>query len=676
MPTLLTPEQLDAVKKVIEKHHSALIFQLVGDDGLTEEERTLLEESGLKDKLDALRQSYLFGQAMAQNDVQKDMPFEDFLEWLKKNPVRLTTAENFAVRNAAIHAGAHIRHLGAKIVQQTNMEVFQEDAKARADILRTVVRPEVATNIRKRESIGALKFALGRRIEDWERDWNRVAITEKVNAMNQGVADSYRKNHGDPWVYKQPMPDACKHCLRLHIGPDGHPRIFKLSNLESNGTNVGVKAANWQPVVGAVHPHCQCQLIRVPAGWGFDADGDLSPDGKFGVRYESEDVAEKAAAAEDTLRKSLEVKDRFDFQGLPIAIEQRPGEIRSWRDRYGYEGYTRMTFAYGYIEGTVSPEGSEYDVFVGPDPSSPFVYVVHQTDRTTGTWEEDKALLGFPDPHTAKEAFLAHYDVDDFFGSMSILTIDDFRQRVLQTAVSGSLTSDGMVKSESDPSVAAFSPMGDRAVTQGTSGAQFYIGMDSPFAHLQAARPRVQITPEELGDEQTRKYQRRDRRFVVRTDPEEYLNPLRQAPLVHTIDPKSGPAQQIGIPALREIPRNRKLLEEEINRRLDRLSPNVVDPSASGQPHSFELSEEYDKQLMLRLDKLQRGEMVKATEASGKPSYEPQHVDKPRRTAASDLWAKVKKSWHVPETRTPLHFSSSARSSETAVNDTLEKVQK
>lgn len=1216
---ILTPEQLEQVKAIIQKHHAALLFQIIGPEAMSDDELEALGSSAAgKQLLDAIKQSYLYGLAQASGELGPDSSFAEFMVWLKKNPVPLSNAETLAVRAAQQHAGAHIRHLGAKVVQQFDQLVFEEDAKARAKMLREV-QNQTAQNIQKRESISALKFELGRRLENWERDWNRVAITEKVNAMNQGVADDYRQKHGDPWVYKQPMPDACfiagtmvetrsgpkaietievgdevlthklrwrrvtalhrnpysgliygldqkpnmtaahpvlvdldwrradaiqegdqvvrlqtmntdhepspsaqsgllsavpgtggpttvpvasvqlyrhlqmrnsdvdvpyvdghfrngrevlesldqgeaiwsrsrerslsgkgllslrfwshrlrsglsrvfgqvskffgthsldlrplalggggpvdtqfvqttfdnpsghsevlrdaghgvasglqhldhegfvdvgfwlnhapyvstihevvkerfkgevfnlsveddesyfadgvavhncKHCLRLHIGPDGHPRLFRLSTLENAGTNVGVKAANWKAVVGTTHPHChpegtgiltpegevsiehmapgmnvvshdgsvqkvtsvwsqvvetemvtiwtkdgavqatpehqlltssgwvaasslnqnaqdlvrvdldvedpmelvaqhepssgleegrlarvllllsgtgmpvtavdfdghlfvwkrqvdvedvdgvvrvrlkpapdqsivqrglvgpvhlsgstlrvgdedfvsfahtpaglvsgghvrfeplgvssflsggdaarfkaslsdaesygptadteglcyllhrtqlievhpkdggrvevdsvlsherivsvssrkfkgrvwnltvqnnesyvangvashncQCQLVRVPDGWGFDEDGDLTPTGKGGIKYESEADAEKAMVAEDQLQKSWRIKDRITFQGLPIAIEQRVGDERKWADKTtGEEGSTLMRFAYGYIEGTLGPDGDEYDCYVGPDPSAPFVYVVHQNEAGgSREWDEDKVMLGFSSPHAAKDAYLIHYDRAEFYGSMSQMTVEEFRTKVLQTRHAGSLYADGMVKAEVAPSAAMFSPAGNRGVYQGTTGAQLYIGIPQPFDHLQSSKPRIQMTPNELADVETRRKQRGDRRYVVGTPAETYhrLPGVEITENVYDWGFDQSTAN-LNLDAIAESPRNRRKLEDEINRRLDKTGPNYADPTKKYPKHSFVLDDEDKSGIQKRVAKLKEQAVQKS----------------------------------------------------------------
>lgn len=481
MPHLLTADQIEQIKKIIEKHHVAVIAQLVGEQVLTDDERKILEETDISlEDLESFKQTYLYGQAVAQASAPNiaDMSYEEFQKWLQKNPIPLSEPEEFAIEAANYRAGEHIRNLGAKTALQAGVLVLQQDEQLRQQLLGEV-RDATAENIRKRQGIGKLKSELGKLSGDWSRDWMRVSVTEKHQAMQQGVADSYAKRFGrETLVFKRPMPDACKHCKRLHLGPDGNPWIFKLSDLRANGTNVGRKAADWQAVVGSVHPWCQCQLSHVPKGWGFNEDGELVPGGKGGQETTTEAV-KAFLTRQDSLQKAFSVRSRLDYRGLPIAIEQPVGSLRHWVDEDGIPGTTRMLCAYGYIEGTQGSraEGTdEYDVFVGPNPDAEFVYVMHQMRKPDFLeWDEDKAMVGFSGPWEAKEAYLAHYDDPRFLGSMSQVPFEEFKEKVLRTRLGGSDQADGMVKALNQEYAAASSPMGNRNVRT-SGGINFTMG--------------------------------------------------------------------------------------------------------------------------------------------------------------------------------------------------------
>jgi hypothetical protein len=110
----------------------------------------------------------------------------------------------------------------------------------------------------------------------------RLAATEMQFAREEGAAHELQRGRDpkDVRVAKMPTPDACKDCVRLHLtdGKGSAPRIFKLSELQANGTNVGRNRQAWEATVGPVHPWCECALLEVPDGWGFDEHGAMVPE--------------------------------------------------------------------------------------------------------------------------------------------------------------------------------------------------------------------------------------------------------------------------------------------------------------------------------------------------------------------------------------------------------------
>lgn len=448
---LFTDEQLQLIRQIVRRRHTAIIASVFGPEALSPDEIAQLEAAGmLRPELTVIDDAYRLGHAIGIIDAPKaaSMSLDAFEDYLREDPIQLTDSEQRAVASARRMAADNVRNLSTKIERETGRlldEAEQRDA----------IRERTVTAIERRKTVGRLKTELGKITKDYDRDWSRVAITELHNARQRGQADRFRDRYGsDSWAFKRAMPDACPHCKRLHNGPDGMPRIFRLSELEANGTNVGRKAADWLPVVGTVHPYCQCELVHIPDGWGFNADGEMVPGGEMGVRYDGGEL-ERSIRAERDLRKAHQIRGRIEIAGLTIAIENPVGSIRCWRTPEGLEGETRMRCAYGYIEGTrgAHAEGLDaYDAFVGPDPASPWAFIVHQqAPPDFDRWDEDKAMLGFRTAEQAKEAYLAHYDDARFFGSLSMLPIEEFRLKVLRTSLPGE---DGMVKA--DPVFGAF----------------------------------------------------------------------------------------------------------------------------------------------------------------------------------------------------------------------------
>ena len=129
---------------------------------------------------------------------------------------------------------------------------------------------------------------------------------------------------------------------------------------------------------------------------------------------------------------------RIKFQGLDISVENRAGSVRKGTDPSFGPWKVTMKHDYGYVKGSKGLDGGGVDCFIGPNPNARKAYVVHILKTPAfQKFDEDKALLGFNSKAEAKKAFLAHYDNPKFYGGMDVLSMDDFKKKVLETAQTG-----------------------------------------------------------------------------------------------------------------------------------------------------------------------------------------------------------------------------------------------
>jgi phage gp29-like protein len=159
-----------------------------------------------------------------------------------------------------------------------------------------------------------------------------------------------------------------------------------------------------------------------PNGEGGGGDGGLP------VASEDEEEEEEGKKPRAAL-SAIEVKKRYDFAGLQIAVENLAGSIRLWSDAEGKEtGSTKMLCDYGFIEGHLSGDGEELDCYIGPMEAAQDVYVVHQLKAPDYRGhDEDKIFLGFSSAEEAKSCFLAHRDDQRAYGGMSVIPLDRFK---------------------------------------------------------------------------------------------------------------------------------------------------------------------------------------------------------------------------------------------------------
>jgi inorganic pyrophosphatase len=119
-----------------------------------------------------------------------------------------------------------------------------------------------------------------------------------------------------------------------------------------------------------------------------------------------------------------------EHQGIPIAIENRKGSMRSGVDKDGKPWRTVMKHPYGYIRGTRGADGEEVDAYVGPHKDAPHAYVVHQHKSDGTGFDEDKVMLGFKDEAHARKGYLKHYNDPKFLGPISKVTIERLKELI------------------------------------------------------------------------------------------------------------------------------------------------------------------------------------------------------------------------------------------------------
>lgn|GEM_PF-3569355 len=141
----------------------------------------------------------------------------------------------------------------------------------------------------------------------------------------------------------------------------------------------------------------------------------------------------------------------YEFQGLPIAVENPAGTHRVWKDEAANViGTTKMLHDYGFIQDVQGSDGEELDVYVGPDAEAKDVHVVHQLRAPDfKAHDEDKTMLGFSDATAAKTAYLAHRnDGEQAFGGMSTIPLDRFKAKLQRRTGGGKIRATAVLDTE------------------------------------------------------------------------------------------------------------------------------------------------------------------------------------------------------------------------------------
>jgi uncharacterized membrane protein (UPF0127 family) len=279
--SLFSPSQLEEMAQIIRDHHAAFVREFGGANTKGEIARLIKEGKLPPEAMTAVFDAFTYGQlvatlrAMDDREKAKKLAWGSFKARSRRRPPPLSAREKEAIEWAKHSAAVHIRGLGNVIADDFSTMAIEADADLRRRYV-NVIQEEVATAIEQRKSWQTVVSGVGHRTGDWARDLGRIVATELQRATQQGFANGLikrEKTHPkNIRVAKRPQHTACPDCIRLHLtnGPGSAPKIFRLSTLIGNGSNIGRKRRSWKAVVGTVHPWCACELVHVPPGWGFE----------------------------------------------------------------------------------------------------------------------------------------------------------------------------------------------------------------------------------------------------------------------------------------------------------------------------------------------------------------------------------------------------------------------
>jgi hypothetical protein len=280
---VLSEKQLKEIANIISSHVGVMLKIATGQGN---PDPTLLKKLGIPANAPSLiHNAFVLGKLvmlMKDTDLKK-ITYQQLKD--KARQMKLSTVEQNSLKYAEANAARYVTALGQNVSNTINGAINHASQQANLAVAqRKIIQDTVAQSILKQKTRQQLASDLGHNVGEWKRDWQRVAHTELWNAKLQGEVitilqgDAIYSNTkgGDTNVFRRPAPDACNHCKRLYLEKDGvTPKVFKLSELINNGTNVGKKVADWKPITGTTHPNCTCPIAVLPDGFGFDANGEL-----------------------------------------------------------------------------------------------------------------------------------------------------------------------------------------------------------------------------------------------------------------------------------------------------------------------------------------------------------------------------------------------------------------
>ena len=237
------------IRTLIKLYHLNFLYDVIGSDYLSEDEMNFLEDNLGKSKLDSskiplLDKIFAFGQIAQKIGLENanKITKKDLEDWLKENKVKVTTQLE-------------------KIKAQAYLDVLSKQFQIEKDLKQGILNEANKEEFEMSNVVDYIK----KKFEDWSYLKNTISYVSE-SALNAGKVEEIKKQADkedrDVYVIKVPILDErlCSSCRRAYLNNDGTPKIFKLSELEANGTNIGKKQKDWLPTLGMMHPSCRCLL--------------------------------------------------------------------------------------------------------------------------------------------------------------------------------------------------------------------------------------------------------------------------------------------------------------------------------------------------------------------------------------------------------------------------------
>ena len=141
------------------------------------------------------------------------------------------------------------------------------------------------------------------------------------------------------------------------------------------------------------------------------------------------------------------------WNGLGLTLETGSQNVRRGTVPGTGETWEQTTGApYGYWKGVKGADGDNLDVYVGPNPTAPTVFILDENDQKTGKFKQHKTFIGFQTPAQAYEAYVGSSGkAPSQVRGMSAMSVDQFRDWTKSGEVKKPLTPEPEAAAQPNP---------------------------------------------------------------------------------------------------------------------------------------------------------------------------------------------------------------------------------
>lgn len=266
---LVPKEIINRIDEIVERAYLDFTFDIIGDDFFTEDQKRRIESLGLiigrKSLIELL---YILVRMRTNPKYRSDKTLNQLLDEVSRTGVlpAITDTQKDTVEHGKASINQAIEDTKTFIIKRVREEVLDANDTYRQEIQMIGITNVNEARERADGSMQVLLSTLFGVALMANKNFTRAFSTALTKFINNGVVDEIAAISGkaakDTLVYKEVVNDGnlCEWCRSFYMNRDGTPKIYKLQDLQKNGTNIGKPRSLWKPTVGPTHPRCRCQL--------------------------------------------------------------------------------------------------------------------------------------------------------------------------------------------------------------------------------------------------------------------------------------------------------------------------------------------------------------------------------------------------------------------------------
>lgn len=270
---LINNDIIKNIDAIVERAYISFLYKLVGSDFLTDEQKIQLAGLGLiigdRPLIEIL---YTLVRQRSEERYHKDENLNRLLEQIKQSgilPTYLDT-DKATVDIAKLQMQQTIDNSMSIAKKQIKDAILNANIEEKQRQTVTGFQNIQEEQTEKYKGLTSLMGVIGTALLLSQKQFTKDITGNLTDFVNNTVTDEAIKPKlkdlllsTEQLVYKKVVNDGrtCSWCNSFYNNPDGTPRIFKVSELQANGTNDGKKKSAWLPTIGKTHPNCRCMLV-------------------------------------------------------------------------------------------------------------------------------------------------------------------------------------------------------------------------------------------------------------------------------------------------------------------------------------------------------------------------------------------------------------------------------